>query len=300
MSRPQLAAALLVALLFVPLILPAQGREEPDFAFLAGGPYTQKKGTFQVISATRFDTERGNPEQKFRSTLLRTEFGITDRLELDIILNGEGTGELLEGRTKGFFTRADSLLGVRYRLLDEARHAPFTLSTGPQLVLPTGKRDADTGKGRVGYAWDLAMARDFGGPVFAFFSLNYAATPGFSDPTAGSRRAFLLHSLVGAFSLGLRPLERETAGKRHHDVHIYLEAAGLREEEVIPGEFAGRRTSAHAISFAPGVRYGFLTPSQRLFEIGVSVPLGLNRGAPDYGLILQIQFESFLPGRGTR
>ncbi len=300
MSSRDLPAALLATVLFLPVALEAQEREEPDFAFLASGPYTQKKGTFQLISATRFDTEPGNPDQKFRSTMLRAEYGFTDRLEMDLILNGQGWGERRDGRIIGFFTRADSVAGLRYRFLDESRGKPITFTTGPQVILPTGRQEMGTGTGRAGYAWDAAAARDFGRPAFLYLALNYAATPGFADPTPGSSRRFLLHALTWNAALGLRPLERESQSKRRHDVHVFLEIGGTREDNVAAGASFGRKFSTHQISFAPGLRYGFLTPAQTLVEIGVSVPVGVNRAAPDYGLIVQFQFEAFAPWKVVR
>jgi hypothetical protein len=50
--------------------------------------------------------------------------------------------------------------------------------------------------------------------------------------------------------------------------------------------------------FAPGVRYGLLTAKNRLIEIGVSFPAGLNQSTPRGGLIVQFQIENLFGYKG--
>src|SRR6185369_11100874 len=70
-------APLLVAQTAPPKPAPAE-KEEPDYAFLVNSPYVEEKGEVQVIGAIRFDTRRGNPDQKFSNAFARTEWGLTD------------------------------------------------------------------------------------------------------------------------------------------------------------------------------------------------------------------------------
>ena len=58
--------------------------EEPDFAFIAGGPYTQKAKSTQFISVSQYGwrhtTLGGSTLQHTEfGTLLRNEWGLTDR-----------------------------------------------------------------------------------------------------------------------------------------------------------------------------------------------------------------------------
>lgn len=264
---------LLILLLAPAAVAQHNAREEPDYAFLVNSPYLEGKGTMQIISAGGITTRRGHPEMSFPSTFFRTEWGLTDRWELDLMANGAGTD---------FLTRADSLVGIRYNLMDESRGQPFSFSVGPQVLLPTGHEDLSTSLGRVGYAWDVTAGKDFGGPIFTYYSLNYAATP---------RPDFVLNALNWGFCLGIRPLEHDTRGRRHHDVHLYAEYSGTRADNVD----SGRRTTANTAALALGFRYGYQTPYHTLFEIGASAPIGLTHDSPNYGWIIQFQYEVALP-----
>src|SRR6266436_6516635 len=130
----KLATVLLTGLLLAASLVaqskPPAEKEEPDYAFLVKSPYLEEKGQVQVIGAVRFDTRRGNPEQKFSNAFGRTEWGLSDRWELDLMTFWTGAD---------FLARGDSLVGVRYNVLNESRGAPFSFSIGPQLLVPSGK-----------------------------------------------------------------------------------------------------------------------------------------------------------------
>lgn len=265
--------------------------EEPDFFFLAGGPYTQTKNSFQIIWANQMLRARSGSgprlEQRDFVGAGRFEWGFTDRLEFDLefgyLRQRERAGSVSTFSAQG---ADDTMLGVRYRLLREGS-APITLTTGPQIILPSASRREGLGAGEVSYAWDLALARDFGGPFFTVASANFSFTPTVTDLTAGSFRRFDLTTIEWSVALGLRPLERDTLAGSHHDIHVYLEFGGARSEEMDAGE----RRRSDAFLVAPGVRYGFLTRRKVLSEVGLSFPVGLNRAAPDWGVIVQLQFE---------
>lgn len=269
--------------------------EEPDFAFITGGPYTQKKHSIQFIFPTQFGRRRSNLggstlEHAEFGTLLRTEWGLTDRLELDAIVPAEGMWDRLGDATlDSNFALADAVVGVRYRLLREPS-APFTLTMGPQVVFPSGSSARGTGFGKVGCAWDLAAAKDWRGAVFLYTSLNYAFFPSVRDPGSTSPQAFHLHHIFGGTALGLRPLEKNH-GSSHHDLHLFFEfGVGLEQglDRSLP--LTRKISDLHAM-VSPGIRYGLLTHRKDLYEVGLSFPLGLDRGTPRYGVILQLQFE---------
>ncbi len=270
--------------------------EEPDYAFVAGGPFTQLKNSIQVIhqfgyGTRRFATPAGRVNEDEFLFFFRTEWGFTDRLELDVITPAGGARQRLNGSTTASaYGYADSTIGIRYRFLDEST-APITLTMGPQVILPTGGFRKGTGSGSAGFAWDVAAAKDWGGPVFLFQSFNYSALPSADDPTPGSAREFALHNATWATALGLRPLERETAGGANHDIHIFLEAGGSYGHEVEPGLTVGSRTTALSWLVSPGVRYGLLTAGKTLIEIGVAAPIGLGPNGPKRGFLIQFQFE---------
>ncbi len=272
--------------------------EEPDYAFIAGGPYTQKKQSIQFILPGQWGRRRSNPgdstlEHAEFGTLLRTEWGLTDRWELDIISAADGALDRLDGTTvRADFALSDTVLGARYRLLDES-FAPITLAMGSQVIIPSGNPLRGTGIERTGFAWDLAAAKDWGGPVFLYSSLNYAVFPSVNGGSGDAGRRFNLQNVFWAAALGLRPLERPH-GPSHHDIHVSLEHGLGREEGLERGAAGLAKASSVQSLFAPGIRYGILTRTKKLFEIGVSFPIGLNQDTPRGGIIFQTQFERFL------
>lgn len=266
--------------------------EEPDFAFLSGSAYTQIKNSLQVIHqtsyrASRFVVPDGRRTEEEFVFFQRTEFGITDRWELDVITPAAGSRERIGNRTvRSDFAFADSTLGARYRLSSE-ESSLFTVAAGPQIVLPTGSVRHGTGTGSVAFAWDAAASKDWGGPVFFFSTFNYKATPWADDP--GSSRQFILHDLEWAAAVGLRALERFRADTKH-DIHLFFEAGGGWGQEVE----AGTRFGQHSQVFYPGIRYGFLTSGKTLIEIGAAIPIGIGPNSLKNGVVVQFQFESLL------
>lgn len=272
-----------------------QEPEEPDFAFVAGGPYTQRRNSIQTISASQYGRRRSNLggstlEHAEFGTLLRNEWGLTDRWELDFIVPAEGGRDRIGPvRLDSSFALGDSVLGIRYRLLQESR-APFTLTMGPQLILPTGSVASGTSFDQVGVAWDMAAAKDWGGPVFLYSSLNFSLFPSVRLPRPAARADFPLHNIFWGTALGLRPLERNH-GSSHHDLHAFLEfGVGVEQDLTGDSTTVRRVTDVHTL-ISPGIRYGLLKRNDDLYEVGVSFPVGLDRGTPRYGIILQLQFE---------
>jgi len=275
--------------------------EEPDFAFVAGGPYTQRRHSIQTISANQYGRRRSHVggstlEHAEYGMLLRNEWGLTDRWELDFILAAEGGRDRFgPDLVDSSFALGDSVLGIRYRLLQESR-APFTLTMGPQIILPTGSRGQGTGFEQTGLAWDVAAAKDWRGPVFLYTSLNYSLFPSVRLPRPAARSSSNLHNLFWGTALGLRPLEKGH-GSSHHDLHAFLEFGLGMEQDLAGDAVAVRRvTDVHTL-IAPGIRYGLLKSNDDLYEIGVSFPLGLDRGTPRFGVILQLQFEHVFRAR---
>ncbi|MBI2956897.1 MAG: hypothetical protein HYY26_06265 [Acidobacteria bacterium] len=262
--------------------------EEPDFFFLTGGPYTQKKNSPQIIWANQwFRDQSGAARTRDYTGAGRFEWGLTERLEVDFEFGALAIQERVAG-TATFAEHGsdDLLLGVRYRLLREAA-APFTLTFGPQVIAPVASRRRGLGTGRVSYAWDMAAAKDWGGPVFLVASVNLRLTPDVPSFPDGSGPEFDLSEIGWGTALGWRALERPAPGGANHDIHVLLEVGGARADDIEEG----RRLRSTQVQFAPGFRYGFLNRAGALAEIGLSFPLGLTRAAPGWGLILQTQFE---------
>ena len=275
---------------------PQDEPEEPDFAFLSGSAYTQTKNSIQFIHQTAYGTRRFlEPDGTRRNEdeflfFQRAEYGITDRWEADFVLPAAGNRTRLDGRTIASDSAlADGLVGIRYQFLHEGR-APVALVMGPQVIFPSGSVRRGTGSGSAGFAWDFAVSKDWGGPVFLYGTFNYHASPWARDTTPGSAQRFLLHGMDWATAIGLRALERTVRGS-HHDLHVLLEAGSGWEQEVERGVAVGERRGKLSWVFSPGIRYGFLTTRKTLTEIGVAAPIGLGPNGPKRRIILQLQFE---------
>ncbi len=276
--------------------LPAQAQdepEEPDYAFVAGGPYTQQKNSLQLIAPgmVGWRTSGAGLNRRFSDAMLRVEWGFTPNIELDLEISATGLRERTAGTTlSSDFGLSDTVLGVRYRLLNE-EDSPITLALGPQIIFPSGNILRGTGFDSFGFAWDISAAKDWGGPFFVYTSLNYAVIPSVSLP--GLAGDFTLNQLTHGSALGIRALEKPS-GEAHHDLHAFLEVGIDRGEEVIAAGLGAIKTSSLAAIFSPGIRYGFLSASKKLIEIGVAFPIGMNDNAPRASIIFQIQFEHFL------
>ena len=304
-STKQSALALLIVCLvsaLFPLAVRAQNGsepEEPDYAFITGGPFTQQKNSLQLIAPGSIGrrTFSGVMDRKFTfyDAMLRVEWGLTGRLELDLEFPASGMKEEFDGtKLNSEFGYSDTLIGVRYRLLTE-ENSPLTLTIGPQVIFPTGDFSRGTGLDSTGVALDISAAKDWGGPFFLYSSLNYALFPSVDVPPLGLNPAtnMSLGSLAHGTALGIRALEKPSGGA-HHDLHAFLELGVEHGEEIeldLAGAFTTYRTAA---VFAPGIRYGFLSSGKKLFEVGVAVPIGLNDAAPSIGIIIQVQFEQFV------
>ena len=197
LARRSLLGFLLALLLFaLPALAQDNEPEEPDFFFLTGGPYTQKKHSPQIIWANRwFRDSSGAVRSRDYIGAGRAEWGFTDRWEVDVEFGALALKERTTGVTPFAEHGSDDLLvGVRYRLLRESS-APFTLTMGPQIIAPVASRRRGLGTGEVGYAWDIAAAKDWGGPVFLAASLNLRFTPDVPAFPDGSGPAFDLSTI---------------------------------------------------------------------------------------------------------
>ena len=270
--------------------------EEPDFAFVSGSAYTQVRKSLQIIHQTVFATRRVTDALGTRNDdaflfFQRVEYGMTDRWELDIMFPAAGSRTRRNGATvSSDYGMTDAVVGARYRILDEEK-APVTVAMGPQLIIPSGSAQKGTGFGGTGFAWDVAVSKDWGGPVFLYNTLNYRVIPSGEDTTAGSTQRFALHGATWATAIGLRPMERPQTSGSKHDIHAFLEAGGNWQQSVEAGVTSGTRVGELTWVFAPGVRYGFITARKTLVEIGVSAPIGLGPNGPKRGFIIQFQFE---------
>jgi hypothetical protein len=272
--------------------------EEPDYAFLTGGPYTQGEGLIQFIWASSYGSDASRSQgirvrDRSLDSSLRVEWGFTDELEADVVAGFSSFSTSEDGvATEAGQGLTDTLFGLRYRFLNE-EWAPVTLTFGPQIIAPTGDRKDGLGLGEPGYAMDLTLAKDWGGPFFVYASANYLWTPHVKDPAPSSDRRFTLDTFTYAFALGFRLLERECEAKGvKEDIHLYLEFQGARERRLESSPGGTGRSLAGPLELGLGFRYGITLPEERLLEVGLMFVRGLNEAANDRALLLQLQWEA--------
>jgi hypothetical protein len=173
----------------------------------------------------------------------------------------------------------DVLLNYRF----QAYYDPRSLSGfAPRfsLVLPTGDVQRGFGDNTLGYQWNLPFSTTLNDHWFvhANAGLTYL-------PRAGTGpRHDLLHYHAGASTI--------YAVSRH--LHLMLEWAGAWEQA--PGASGGLGREFAAVA-SPGLRYAFDLAADSQLVLGVGLPVGLTRAAPDLGLFLYLSFEHNLFGK---
>lgn len=168
----------------------------------------------------------------------------------------------------------DVLLNYRWQAVFEEK----TLTAfAPRfsLVLPTGEHSQGFGNDTLGYQWNLPFSTAIGDRWFlhANAGLTYL-------PDAGpAPREDLLH-----YNAGLSAIYCV-----NDRLHFMLESVGNWNDE------AGASREL-ALVVSPAVRYAFNFKNDSQLVLGVGVPVGLTRQAPDVGVFLYVSFEHFLPG----
>lgn len=102
----------------------------------------------------------------------------------------------------------------------------------------------------------------------------------------------ILNDIAWGIAPAFRLIEKDSRKNNHHCLHFYAEFAGTLGESVAHGTNQGSSVTTATYLFSPGLRYGFSTPQDTLYEVGLAVPFGLNAAAPDWGIFLQFQYEN--------
>ncbi len=186
-------------------------------------------------------------------------FGITDRLGAEVGAPLAYGGE--EARGYGF---GDVAVSLKWLLARPSAHLPGVV-LGAEAAMPTGSVARETGEG----IWELTpyvgLVKDFGS-----FSLQGNAGRPFSLGTAGGQP---VHRYDYNWALAV-PL-------RHRGIQLLGEINGITASGEEPGQAA----------FSPGVHI----PLARTVFFGAAVPVGLNPGAPAWGIVFQFQFAVRAP-----
>jgi hypothetical protein len=171
----------------------------------------------------------------------------------------------------------DTFLNYRYQLLADDEF----LWVAPRftLIVPTADERFGLGPGEVGYQFNLPISR-YGDRFDFHFNAGATYTPDVSPPTA--MELALPGDDLSAYNLGA-----STFWKPETYLHFFVEGLFLSVEEF--GDLGTERTDQVLVN--PGVRYAICQFDDVEWVIGASVPVGLNRDAPDIGAFAYMSIE---------
>ena len=166
----------------------------------------------------------------------------------------------------------DILLNYRYQLTMDTDTRP-AITPRLSLILPTGDRNRGLGNGTVGWQTNFAFSK----VVSERFTLHANAGATLLPDVRG-------RTLTG-YNLGASAIYALT-----RRFNLMLETTASWDEQV---DDSGARSRSVSVLISPGVRYAFNLRNDAQLVVGVAAPIGLTRGAPDYGVFLYCSFEHF-------
>ena len=148
------------------------------------------------------------------------------------------------------------------------------------LVLPTGDERKGFGNGTLGYQWNLPYSTTLGDRWFAHGNAGLTYLPRSGPPPTHDLLNFNLGgSLIYCASLRL---------------NLMLEWIGYWNEGI---ENTGRVQREFGSVISPGARYAFNFKNDSQLVLGLALPLGLTRTAPDIGVFMYLSFEHRVFGK---
>jgi hypothetical protein len=173
----------------------------------------------------------------------------------------------------------DVLLNYRYQVyLDTNSLTGF--SPRMSLVLPTGDYEAGFGNGTLGYQWNLPFSTTFGDRWF--FHANAGLTYLPAAKTAADRDLL-------SYNLGASVIYCV-----NDRFNLMLESLGNWNQGMTTNEKLERNLSSF---ISPGVRYAFNPKDETQIVVGIGLPIGITRSAPDIGAFLYFSFEHRMFGK---
>ena len=159
------------------------------------------------------------------------------------------------------------LLNYRFQLSTETATRP-AIAPRLSVILPTGDEDRGLGSGTVGFQTNTALSK----------VLNDRWTV---HANAG---ATVLSDAHG-FNLGVSAIYAVAPS-----LNLLVECTANWDEEI---DETGSRDRTVSVLVSPGFRYGINLPGDAQLVVGIAVPIGLTRDAPDYGIFFYGSFEHF-------
>ncbi|MBI2929567.1 MAG: hypothetical protein HYY24_28215 [Verrucomicrobia bacterium] len=165
------------------------------------------------------------------------------------------------------------MLNYRYQICYEETNLR-ALAPRFSLVLPTGDERRGLGEDTLGYQWNVPFSTAMGDSWFLHLNAGLTYLP----EAASARERDLLHYHLGASTI--------LAATRN--VHFLVEWIGVWQEGPHPTR---RLRHEFAALVSPGVRTAWSVGDSAQLVLGLGVPIGLTRSAPDVGVFLYLSFE---------
>jgi hypothetical protein len=252
-----------------------------DNSFMIEEAYNQEPGVVQHIFnfVPAWDSCRGLRTRTFDFVFTQEWPVFSQRHQFSYTIPILWSRETFQGETfeaQGF---GDILLNYRYQLLGGSGD---DLAIAPRfsVILPIGEENEGFGLGKVGYQINLPASKEF--ERWAFHAnAGLTVTPGVTagvDPLL----AFTGRTLNG-YNAGASAIR-----KVRPNFHLMLECAALWDENLLEHGGVDRGTQ---VILNPGFRWAPYTEGETQWVLGLGVPVGLSRDAPDVAAFFYMSFE---------
>ena len=253
-----------------------------DNSFLIEEAYNQEQGVVQHIFNFVPDWDRGRVRQQTFDFVFTQEWPIgSQRHQLSYTIpmqafarRGPPAEPTTAGRGWG-----DVMLNYRYQVWggkgDELSFAPRF-----SLIFPTGEEERGLGHGKLGYQVNLPFSKQFEHWA-THFNAGLTVIPGVTGgvdpqlPFAG--RAINGYNLGGSAIRFIRP-----------NLHLMLEALVVWDEQLTRD---GHTDELVQTFLSPGIRWAPYTEGDTQWVVGLGVPIGISRDAPDIAAFFYMSFE---------
>jgi hypothetical protein len=245
-----------------------------DNSFLVEEAYNQEEGVVQHIFNAVYSNDPRQRGWAFNFTQEWPVFSEEHQLSYSIpSFHSQQGGQQVQGI-------GDILLNYRYQLLEEGDRKP-AIAPRFSLILPTGNRRKGTGNGVVGYQWLVPFSKKLP-PSLAFHAdLGLTYLPGVRAPLdtgrLSSKRSLVSPNLAASaiFAFSSR-------------VHAMLEWVGTFQESI---NGSGKTQRDFISMVSPGVRASVIDEENLQTVVGVGLPIGVTRPAPNFGVLLYLSIE---------
>ena len=173
----------------------------------------------------------------------------------------------------------DVLLNYRYQISQESECCP-AIAPRFSLILPTGDESKGLGNGEVGYQFNLPISKEVGKWAY-HFNAGLTVIPDV-DAELGPGLGRPRHTLTG-YNLGTSAI-----WLARNDLNFMLETVANWDEAFTD---SGGIDHTLAVLLSPGVRWAPYTKGDTQWVVGVGLPIGLTRDAPDISLFFYLSYE---------